>query len=624
MVRADVGVWFELHGCIVDKKRRKRRNRKLTDKEWVRKMELEERAALCELDPEDRDELGFLSGLQCNPMQQEIGEIVKFCRENGIPCRIVTYKGRQQGSSTMSIGVACHELRRHPAKCCIIGDEFEKSVKNLKQMFHDFVEEDKFAWGNTFVPSSGKFSHGSELVTETANDPRAGASGTMQVLICTEVAHWKETGVISAAGTFAALLNCVPEAPDTVVIVESTPNGASGVYYDTFMGACSLADYRAGRIPEGWNGYFRVSYFWHQHAEYDLPVSEAEAVEIMATLSDREQELVAEQGLPASRLAWRRKMVKSPRFRGDEDKFEEEYPADEVRGFLLSGRRTFAVSRVQQMKKAAVGRDGAQFGELQWANDRRRGAAFRLCSEDEAICKVMEKPRPGLRYVLPVDPATGATVAMGADPDNHGAGVIRAGYVDDQGRWCPPMLVARLADCFAERKHTRKGAVCRWEVDLLAERVAMLSAYYGGALVVPEANAHGLALIEALKRIPGVPIYERRTFNRLEQREATVYGWKTDAGTRAMMLDNLKRAVRTQGEPSEGVLITDPVVVREFETMVTSASGKDEAMGGSHDDQVMMMAIGLVTIESARVMPWPVRQSFMPAVVEARRDLSLT
>lgn len=605
-VYADVRTWFEMHGTIVDKKRRKRRTRVLNSKEETRLAELKAKE---ELTDKERDEMGFLEGLHCNKMQWEIGEIIKVCRRRGIPVRIVTLKGRQQGSSTFSVGVANHELRRRPAKCCIIGDEFEKSVKNLKQMFHDYAhpDNDKFDWRNTFTPTNGKFSHGSELITETANDSRAGASGTMQVLICTEVAHWPENpgGKISARAVFAALLNCVPEDEETIVIVESTPNGASGVYYETYKGGVSLEDYLAGKIPENWNGYFKVSYFWWEHPEYDLKITESQEHEILNSLTEREHELREELRLPVSRLAWRRKTLKSPKFNSDEEKFEQEYPSDEDRCFLLSGRRAFPLVNIQKMKKEARAMGPVKFGMLQWVNEASRVSNFCLTSEDEAIVKIFEGPRPGCRYVLPVDPMTGASATTGADPDSHGAGIIRCGFFES-GAWRPPILAARLADCFAERREKRGRAVCRWDIDVLERYVAMLSRYYGGATIVPEMNMDR-GLVELLKVRGGMNIYRRKQFNRIKQKEEETYGWMTTAQTRGPILENLKKAVRMQGEPGDGVIIPDMPVIGEFETMVVMPNGKEEAMGGAHDDQVMMMAIGLVTQDSAAMMPFPSR-----------------
>lgn len=597
LVRDDLRTWFEMHGCILDKKRKATR----------------------------------APDLKCNQLQDELGEIIRVCRRDRIPCRVVTLKGRQQGSSTISVAAAVHELRRRSAKCCIIGDQFEKSVKNLVTMFHDYCAEDKFAWGNKFTPKAmgGAFSHGSLLGVETANDPRAGASGTIQVLIATEVAHWPETTVISARAVFAALLNCVPEEPDTIVIVESTPNGAGGVYYDTYAGAMTLAEYlerkASGRpMPENWNGYFKVSYFWWQHPEYDLPVSAEQEAEILATLSDRELEFREELNLPVSRLAWRRKVLKSPRFNGDEEKFEEEYPGDEVRCFLLSGRRAFPLVMVQKLKKEARLGEPVRHCVLQWTHEGQKIAGHRLCSEDDAMLRVWELPRPGFRYLLPVDPMTGASQTTGADPDNHGAGVIRCGYFRE-GAWHPPMLVARLADVYAEKRDKRIRAVCRWDIDVLERQVAMLSCWYGRATIVPEMNMDR-GLVELLKVRGGMNIYLRRAFNRVRQKEEEMLGWMTTAATRGPIIENLKRAVRMQGEPGEGIVVKDMAVIGELETMVVMANGKEEAMGGCKDDNVMMLAIGMANLDCARVMPYPARRGrqFDDDYEPERRDYGCT
>ena len=81
-------------------------------------------------------------------------------------------------------------LRNYLAKGCIIGDEFEKSVKNLLDIFTRYADQDGFSWGNQYKGNDrgGKFTHGAELVVETANDRRAGASGTLQALLATEEA----------------------------------------------------------------------------------------------------------------------------------------------------------------------------------------------------------------------------------------------------------------------------------------------------------------------------------------------------------------------------------------------------------------------------------------------------
>ena len=302
IVSRSPGAWFELHGAIYDKERNIHR----------------------------------APDLILNDMQQQLDEIVVWCGDNGVPCRIITLKGRQQGSSTWSVGALYHKLRVKSSKACIIGDLYERSVANLVAMFDLYATEDRIKWGGTYYAPGKKFSNGSELKTETANSPRAGASGTFQAVLATEVAHWKETDgaggkKISAKAVFAALLNCVPKKAGTLVIVESTPNGASGVYYDTYQGAATFEQVRSGNTPAGWNGFIKVFYPWHQHPEYRNEVSLKQEQEIQASLSEREQELIAEHGLDMGRLAWRREKLAGPEFNHDESKLEEEYPSDEVR-----------------------------------------------------------------------------------------------------------------------------------------------------------------------------------------------------------------------------------------------------------------------------------------------------
>ncbi|MBP7950373.1 MAG: hypothetical protein KA004_12020 [Verrucomicrobiales bacterium] len=573
IVRENPLAWFELHGTILDKMR--------------------------------RTLSGRAGDIKANKMQLEIGEIIALCSERKIPARIVTLKGRQEGSSTIAVAAIYHKMRAETCKACVIGDEYEKSVKNLVSMLETYSDGDAFGWGNGYNKPSKKFDHGSELITETANDPRAGASGTLQAVLATEVAHWKETGVISAKATFAALLNCVPEQAGTLIIVESTPNGTGGVYHETYTGAISIADYKAGRIPKNWNGFFKVFYPWHEHPEYRSAVTDAERDEIMTSLQDREVELIA-QGLTVEHLAWRRKILASPRFAGDEDLFEQEYPADEVRCFLLSGRRAFHLNKVQILKRQAETAPNPEYCTMRWTNSEETQAELQLCSDDDACVKVFERRRAGCRYSLPVDPMTGASQTTGLDPDNHGAGIMRVGYVDGEGKWHPPALVARLADCYAEKRERSGKAVCRWDIDVLEMRVAQLARVYGNCPIIPEINMDR-GLIELMKRRGGLEIYRRKIFNRVEQKDTDAFGWKTDIATRGPLLEALNRAIRMVGEFGDGIAIFDLPVIKELETCIVKPNGRIEAMTGAHDDQVLMLAIGLVTQECAKTY-WPPRR----------------
>lgn len=581
-VRTSPGAWWELYGAIYDK----------------------ERNVLCSRTADSREKR-----LRLNHMQQQLDEILRYCEEYGIPCRIITLKGRQQGSSTWSVGGLYHMLRKKNAKGCIIGDQYERSVANLVAMFDLYADADLFRWGNDYRAPSKSFSHGSMLVTETANSNRAGASGTLQAVLATEVAHWKEStgsggGKISAKAVFAALLNCVPKKPGTLVIVESTPNGASGVYYDTYQNAATFEQIKSGQTPENWNGFIKVFYPWHQHPEYCVKdISPQQAEDVMSTLSEREHELIAENKATPGQLLWRREKLAGPEFNHDEAKFEEEYPADEQRCFLMSGRRAFPNTQLMNMRKRAeeFGPGMLKTGVLQWTDNTEKAAVFRGTGEEEAWVKIWELPRPGLRYLLVVDPCTGA--AHGPDPDNHGIGMWRAGYTHN-GRWNPPAQVARLADVMAERLHPKKRAVCLWDTMIAEERVARLAAYYGWATTVVETNKDPGFVMLARNR-SRMNLYVRIIPNRREQTEASEWGWDTNTKTRSRIIENLKAHIRHWDKDGEGMMLWDAAVINEHMTMILLDNGRAEAAGGCHDDQVLQAAIAMECIESAKVFPHP-------------------
>src|SRR5438067_5410222 len=71
----------------------------------------------------------------------------------------------------------------------------------------------------------------SEYRIETAADPNAGRGLTIQNLHCSEVARWPR----NASATLASLRAAVPAGGE--IVLESTPNGASGCFYEEWQRA---------------------------------------------------------------------------------------------------------------------------------------------------------------------------------------------------------------------------------------------------------------------------------------------------------------------------------------------------------------------------------------------------
>jgi len=237
-------------------------------------------------------------------------------------------------------------------------------------------------------------------------------------------------------------------------------------------------------------------------------------------------------------------------------------------------------------------------------------AVWRPCPKEEARVIRWEPPARGKRYLVSIDPMTGETQTGGKDPDNHAVGVIRAGYFEPDKGWRPPRLVARLVNDFGAWERQRIYEL-RWDIDVLEEQVWRLAQYYGNCLIVPEVNMDR-GLIELLKLRGSAQIYIRKFFNKREQKETNAYGWKTDPSTREVAVENLARAIRELGKDGEGVEIQCPITLSELQTFVVKSNGRSEAMPGKHDDCVLQMALGLITIDGATTFSQPIAQIHLP------------
>lgn len=593
-IREDTGAWFETHGRIADK-------------------------------------AGNIVRPQLNYLQLMVERIVAFCEERKIPCRILILKPRQKGSTTYSGANIYTRLRRRRTSACIIGGQYSQT-QNAWKIIDLYQQHDGFDWGNegTLNQERGTWSHGSELIPETARDYDAGRSGTFQALLATEVARWAEEGAANARDVLAGILKCVPALPDTLVILETTAKGASGDFYERWGRARTLEDFMANPTP---GDYVRVFAPWFEFEDSAFRLTPEQKDEIRRTLDAEEwyrgeQELIdayanndgGSTRLGSSvaahdvweQLAWRRWAIENECER-DVEVFNQDYPDTAENAFLRSGRRRFNNAGLAVLSKRKAQRK-ARMGVLDEADEGKR-VVWRETTPGEATLHVWEQPLEGRRYLIAADTMTGASQTSGDDPDCHSVLVLRAGWWETGRGWHPPSVVARIAP------------ECRWDIDILEAHVWRLALYYGGSaqgcMIVPEVNMDR-GLIELLK-LRGARIYERRTFNRREQRETGALGWQTNPATREAMIEGLARAIREFDREGEGVELWCPHIISELENFIIKPNGRSEAERGWHDDDVLALAIGLATIAGAT--PYVVPRIVRPlppdlARTESRRQSS--
>lgn len=138
----------------------------------------------------------------------------------------------------------------------------------------------------------------------------------------------------------------------------------------------------------------------------------------------------------------------------------------------------------------------------------------------------------------------------------------------------------------------------------LAEVASLLGEYYAGstgqALVVPEANNHGIAFLDELRRLGYQSIYSRRVWDRVENDYISQLGFTTSMRTRPILI-NRGRAALADGE----VRINNPVILQEMMTFVRDDNGKEDHQPGCNDDTLFAWCLAqegrAVTYSSALV-----------------------
>jgi hypothetical protein len=197
----------------------------------------------------------------------------------------------------------------------------------------------------------------------------AGRGRTIQNLHCSEVSRWGGEGDEALASLRAAVV------PGGEIVLESTPNGAGGLFYEEWQRAEDT-------------GYTRHFFPWWFDAAYTLEVGPN-----FGPLTEEEAELAAKEGLKIEQIAWRRKQWASLRGLAT-----QEFAEDPVSCFRASGECAFDLESVEQALREA--------GEPLEARDNQR-------------LLIWLPTQPGREYVIGVDPAGG-----GVDGDYSCAEVI--------------------------------------------------------------------------------------------------------------------------------------------------------------------------------------------------------
>lgn len=508
-----------------------------------------------------------------NTVQRRMFAAYRECRAARKPCKMLVLKPRQVGASTVAQGITYHHNRSFPnLNGTLMGDRSGTSDK-VFSIYDTYVRTDRFPWGHG--PLSPKLlgteditlPNGSHYGKETAGSTNAGRGGTIQVGNMTEVAWFPvEQGKDPALG----YLNSFYDLGEmSLGIADSTPNGPKGWFYDQWQ--------------DKTNGWLKIFAAWFEFPEHSREFEDdLQRAAFAKEMDEEEREEQIRYGLSLEQMHWRRTTIKD-KCGGDAEKFKQEYPSNDIECFLKSMRPKFRLVTIEKMiERAPLAQP--RVGEITLFQEQMRAV---FTPDDAGTVEVFEEPKVGCRYIGAADTCTGEDQqAQGekANPDYHSLGIIRAGYVDGRGAVVAPRLVCHHWS--------------RLDADLAAVIMAGMSVWYGTCMVVPEVNACGLLMVKRLAEL-GIPVFRRSRVNRTAGTVDKHLGWKTDAVTRKTIIDNMAQLVR-EWKPEEPTFECSSLrVLGQCKTFVVSESGKPEAMPGTHDDDVLMIAIALYNLPAA-------------------------
>lgn len=313
-----------------------------------------------------RTKNGSIEPFTLNKAQKYIHQKLEEQKSATGKVRALILKGRQQGCSTLIGARFIHKTTYNKGTQTFILTHALDATQNLFKMAKRFYEhlpdvvKPEIATSNSKELIFGSLDSGYKL--GTAENKNVGRSSTIQLLHGSEVGFWN-----NAADHAVGVMQAVPNASGTEIIMESTANGVGNYFHQQWQ----LAE-------AGQSEFIAIFVPWYWQDEYVTPLWSN------FVRTSKEEELVAAYGLTDEQLFWRRAKIIELSVNGmdGEKAFAQEYPSNSTEAFQLTGEDSFIGSElVMQARKTEVekygplvlGVDPARFGDDRTGIIRRQG-----------------------------------------------------------------------------------------------------------------------------------------------------------------------------------------------------------------------------------------------------------
>lgn len=494
-----------------------------------------------------------------NRAQRALIDRVLYLLEKGVPVRIIVLKARQMGLSTAIEALIYWYTTTHRNITSFIIAHEDAASRNLYNMFKRYYDN-----SNSLFKPNRKYNTRTDLTfgatdedgnevglnsvikTATAKNTAAGRSDTVQLVHASESAFWD-----NGEELVASIMQTVPARPGTMMFLESTANGRGNFFAKMW-----------DRSVKGDSAFETFFFPWWIQDEYemdgdeitDLTPDEKDLIEVMREGMKVGNEFykVPEEKIQA-KLRFRR--YKEREFVARPELLLQEYPSTPHEAFIASGSTVFNTKSLVHLEK------NAKAAKTYTIHDDSQRNPY-VEEDHNGKLKIWDMPDKKDEYVIGADVAEGL-----ATGDYSVADVVRVRDMKTVARYRSNLI----------------------DPDQFAHVLDKLGRFYNWALVGPEINNHGLAVVQRLRDLFYNNLYKReKGLDEVFETPTAKFGWKTTSITKPLAIDYLAEAIRENLVKDE-----DIVFVEEAFSYVRDEKGRTNAEAGTHDDTIMAKAIAL-------------------------------
>lgn len=309
------------------------------------------------------------------------------------------------------------------------------------------------------------------------------------------------------------------KSPLRTIVLETTMNHAASSEFKDFVGAVHAqksSDLISGRQ---WSLLFIP---WFEMEVFREPIPSHEFLGKFLNSLDTEEVKLWKAGVHPEAILWRRNSITID-FRGRRSGFVEAYPSTIEEALDIFGNAQWLHADAIKFYRARVSEPVKYLAVDATATLRIRELSDPRDREFTHHARVWRQPEAGRRYMITADCADSKGSLRETGSENY-AVVWDYDTGDQVAEW-----------------HARSA------IYEFSNALAALGEWYNSALIAPEANYDGKAVIERLNIHFQYPnLYRREVYDSLRPTETELLGFFTTSQTRDLLIDRLRFAFNTR------------------------------------------------------------------------------